>query len=163
MLSKQWRWVLVLAVLALLVVPLAAQQRGGGGGGGFGGGRGMGGRGGFRNMTPEQRAEMEQRMLERQTERLKQDLGVTDEEWAVLSAPIEGILKLQMEERTAGNELRQAVSAEGATSEQISAALATYRAKVKEIAQKRAAFQAQLKPLVTVKQEAMLVASDILE
>ena len=114
-------------------------------------------------MSEEQRAEMMARMQERRLSRIKEQLAVTDDEWAVLSEPITALTGLMNEERQASTKLRQVVRADDATAEQVTAALVEYRKTKKDIAGRREKLQAQVKELVTVKQEAILVVEDILE
>ena len=114
-------------------------------------------------MSEEQRAEMMARMQERRLSRLKEQLAVTDDEWAVLSEPITALTGLMNEEMQATGKLRQVVRADEATTEQVKAALDEYRKTNKDIAGRREKLQAQLKELVTVKQEAVLVLGNILE
>ena len=147
--------VLVVVLAVGLVGTLVAQQPGGG--------RGGMGRGRMEDMTPEQRAEMFQRMQERQLTRLQEQMGASDEEWAVLSEPIKALLVLQREGREAGMELRGLLRAEGTTAEQLKEALAKYRKALKDIAAKREKLQAQLKEVVSVRQEAVLVLEGILD
>ena len=103
------------------------------------------------------------RMQERRLSRLKEQLGVSDDEWAVLSEPITALSALRTEEFRATQELRQAVNADDMTTEQLKKALEEYRKARKDIAGRREKLQAQLKELVTVKQEAVLVLAGILE
>ena len=150
-------WCLVALIVAVaLVGGLFAQQ----------GGRArapMGGRGrGFEGMSEEQRAEMMARMQERRLNRLKEEMAVTDDEWAVLSEPITALSVLMNEERQATGKLREVVRADDATTEQVKAALDEYRKTNKDIAGRRVKLQAKLKDLVTVKQEAVLVLGNLL-
>ncbi len=147
-------WVAVtLALAVLLVGALLAQERPR---------RGMG-RGRWQDMSEEERAQMRQQMQERRLSRLKERLGVSDDEWAVLSEPIKALLALRTEEFTASQELREAVGAEETTTEQLKQALDKYRKARKDIAARRTKLQAQLKDLVTLRQEAVLVLEGILE
>ena len=148
-------WVAVtLALAVLLVGALLAQERGGR--------RGMG-RGRWQEMSEEERAQMMERMQERRLSRLKERLDVSDDEWAVLSEPITALLALRGEEFTASQQLREAVGAEETTTEQLKQALDKYRKARKDIAARRTKLQAQLKELVTLRQEAVLVLEGILE
>jgi len=156
MVGRRWSLCVVLVLVAALVVPLVAQDRGGRG-------RGMGGMGRFQNMSEEERAQFRARMVERRLTRLKGQLEVSDEEWTVVSEPIEAIFKLQTDEAEAARELRRAVSAEGATTEQLKSALEAYRKTTKEIAQKRAKLQKELQSMVTLRQEALLVLAGVLD
>ena len=159
-----WVWCLVAVVVAgALVGGVWAQQ--GPPGGGRGARGGMGGRGGrgFERMSEEQRAEMMARMQERRLGRIKEQLEVTDDEWAVLSEPIAAITALMGEEMQATGKLREVVRADESTTEQVKTALDEYRKSNKDIAGRREKLQTQLKELVTVKQEAVLVLANILE
>ncbi len=148
-------WVAVTVALAVLLVGALLAQEGPGR-------RGMG-RGRWQEMSEEERAQMMERMQERRLSRLKERLGVSDEEWAVLSEPIEALLALRGEEFTASQQLREAVGAEETTTEQLKQALDKYRKARKDIAARRTKLQAQLKELVTLRQEAVLVLEGILE
>lgn len=121
------------------------------------------GRGRWQEMSEEERAQMRQQMQERRLSRLQERLGVSDEEWAVLSEPIKALLALSGEEFAASQQLREAVSAEETTTEQLKKALDEYRKARKDIAARRTKLQAQLKALVTLRQEAVLVLEGILE
>ena len=147
------RALVLVALMAILVGTVLAQQQGAA--------RGRGGRMG-RDMTPEQRAEFMQRMQERRLTQVQEGLGATEEEWAVLSEPVKGLLALDADGRQAGQELRDLLRAEGTTTEQLKEALAKYRKAMKDIAAKREKLQAQLKELVTVRQEAVLVVQNVL-
>jgi len=154
----RWQWLVVLVVVSgMLVGALFAQQ----------GGRvrgPMGGRGGrgWAGMSEEQRAQMMARMQERRLSRLKEQLGVSDDEWAVLSEPIKALSAMRTEEFRATQQLRQAVSGEDVTKDELKKALDEYRKTNKDIAGRREKLQAQLKELVTVKQEVVLVLGNIL-
>ncbi len=148
------RALVLVALVAILAGAVLAQQQGAA--------RARGGWMG-RDMTPEQRAEWMQRMQERRLTQVQESLGASEDEWAVLSEPIKGLLALDNEERQAGQELRELLSAEGTTTEQLKEALAKYRKAMKDIAAKREKLQAQLKELVTVRQEAVLVVQNVLD
>jgi len=150
--SRAWLAVTV-AVAVLLVGVVFAQQPPGG--------RGMGR--GREQMTDEERAQRWEQMQERRLSRLRERLGVSDEEWGVLSEPIKALLALGREEFAASRQLRETVDAEGSTTEQLKQALDQYRKARKEIAERRTKLQAQLKELVTLKQEVILVLEGILE
>ena len=119
---------------------------------------GGGGRGGG-PMTDEQRAQF----LQGRVDRLKENLGATDEEWNVLKDAITAVVNLQGDQMKASQALRDAVGKEGATNDELKAALDTYRKATKVVTDKRPALQAKLKELVTPKQEAMLVLQGILD
>jgi hypothetical protein len=120
---------------------------------------GPGGFGGGRTMTDEERATM----LARRVDGLKQALAATDEEWVALKDPITAVVNLSGDEMKARQTLREAVSKEGATNDDLKAALDTYRKAAKAVTDKRPALQAKLKGIVTVKQEATLVVQSILD
>jgi chromosome segregation ATPase len=118
---------------------------------------GFGGRGG--PMTDEQR----QQFLQVRVDRLKETLGATDEEWNVLKDAITSVVNLSGDQMKASQALRDAVGKEGATNDELKAALDTYRKATKAVTDKRPALQAKLKELVTPKQEAQLVLQGILD
>ena len=147
-------WVAVTVALAVLLVgALLAQEQPR---------RGMG-RGRWQEMSEEERAQRRKERQEQRLSRLKERLGVSDDEWAVLSEPITALLALSGEQFAASQKLREAVGAEETTTEQLKKALDEYRKARKDIAARRAKLQAQLKALVSLRQEAMLVLEGILE
>ena len=142
-----------------------------------GGGRGRGGPGG--NM---------QDFMQRMNDRLKESLKVTDEEWTVLKPLIE---KVQTAQREAGagrgfggrggpgggdNQppdtrpgaaesaaLRTALESTSTSADDLKAKLAAVRAVRKKGAADLAVAREELKKVVTVRQEAVLVSMGILE
>lgn len=118
----------------------------------------MGGFGG-RTMTDEERATF----LQRRIDGLKEALAATDQEWTALKDPITAVVNLQGDEMKARQTLREAVTKEGATNDELKAALDTYRKAMKVVAEKRPKLQETLRGLVTVKQEATLVLQGILD
>ena len=82
------------AICLFSAVVACAQDAGGGGGGGQGG-RGQGGPGGRGGFDP---AQYRQRMLDR----IKEVLGVTDEEWKVLQPKVEAVQQLSQQTRVGG-------------------------------------------------------------
>ena len=77
-----WKRTLAVLVVALAAVPAFGQAQGGGGGGAGGGGGRRG------NFDP---AQMRQRM----EERLKEELGASDDEWKALQPKIEKVMELE--------------------------------------------------------------------
>jgi hypothetical protein len=172
----------LLAVAAALCVSadcaLAQQDNGGGGGGG---GR-RGGGGGFQQMDPQQRQQM-------QMDRYKQDLGITnDTDWSAIQPLVQKVADTQREAmmaRFAGafrrggrggggggggfnaptdpdrEALQQAVD-NNAPAGQVKAALDKYRAAQKAKEAKLEAAQADLKKVLSQKQEAAAVLAGLL-
>jgi len=148
-------WIAVAVMLAVLLVgALLAQERPG---------RPGMGRGRRQDMSEEERTQMWERMQERRLAGLRERLGASEEEWAVLSEPVKALQGLRRDEMRASQQLREAVRAESTTTEQLKQALEAYRKARAEIATRRKALQAQLKELVTLRQEAVLVLENILE
>ena len=140
-----------------------------------GGGRGRGGQGG--NF---------QDFMQRMNDRLKESLKVTDEEWAVLKPLIE---KVQTAQREAGAgrgfggrgpggdnntpdtrpgaaesaALRTALESDSTSADDLKAKLAAVRAVRKKGAADLAVAREELKKVVTVRQEAVLVSMGMLE
>ena len=143
-----------------------------------GGGRGRGGQGG--NF---------QDFMQRMNDRLKESLKVTDEEWAVLKPLIE---KVQTAQREAGAgrgfggrgpggpggdnntpdtrpgaaesaALRTALESDSTSADDLKAKLAAVRAVRKKGAADLAVAREELKKVVTVRQEAVLVTMGMLE
>jgi len=154
-----------------------AQQDAGGGGGGGGGGRGNRGGGGG-NFDP---AQMRQQMMDR----MKEQLGATDDEWKVLMPKIEKVMQAQRDSSGGGfggmmggrggrggnnqapetpigkaaQDLRTTLENKDAKADEISAKLKAYR-EVRESAQQALAqAQKELKEVLTLRQEAILVLS----
>lgn len=172
------------ALAALMVVSLATAQpgggggaagggggRGAGGGGGGGGGRMGGGRGGFGMVTQD-------------------SLGATAEEWKVLEPKVTKVQTLNMQisgrggmrgmrgadtgaaapaeteiqkARTALNDLVGANATGTPTADQITKALTAFRAARLKAQAELTTAQADLKKVVTPKQEALLVLAGLLE
>lgn len=169
---------------SLSAVPAMAQVDNGGGnggggqnGGGPGGGRGgRGGRGNFQQFQ-------QQRM-----DRIKTAMGVTDDEWKALEPKITAVQQLEMQQRMGGmmrrrppqdqnadqntptnpvaaaeQALQTTLDNKDATPDQIKSKLDALRAaKTKSAADLKKA-QDELKELLTVRQEAVLVTQNILE
>lgn len=179
--GRQWRFPVLLGLSALLMLSLgAAAQPEGGPGGGDGGGRREGGpRGDWRGrrMDPEQMRKM-------MSDRLKEQLGVGDEEWTALEPLVQEVMTAQRELRSGGrrmmfgpppregeNEnssteteaLRTLLDNPNAQAPDIKAKLDAYRAAVakKETALKEA--REKLRSALTIRQEAQLVLMGILD
>ena len=175
---KRLNWMMGMAMLATMALgSLAMAQPGGGGGGGGGGGRG--GRG---NFDPAQFREM-------MMNRIKEQLGATDDEWKVLQPKIEAVQTAQQDSRggmmmgfgrrggpggpggdqpqtalqKAAAELRQVVENKDASADDAKAKLAAYREARAAARKKLADAQKELQDLVTAKQEAALVSMGLLE
>lgn len=185
----RWRSMLFAAFLAsLMSVPALAQEQGGGGGDrgnqGGGGGPGGPGGGGRGNWDP---AQIRQRMMEG----LKEQLKPSDEEWQVLQPKIEAVLAAQRSARAGGmgmmwggrggggregrgggddtelgrasRELRTLLQSDGADAKDIAARLEAYRAARAKAEEQLKTARAELKDLVTQRQEAVLVMATLLE
>jgi hypothetical protein len=132
-------------------------------------------------------------MLKQRLERIKETLGVTDDEWKVLSPKIEKVQTLQFElmgarmgrgmgrqgrggdnppaaDAATQSDLQKKVAAlhklvadKDSKPEDVKAALADYRAARDKVKADIVAAQKDLKDVVTVSQEAQLVDQGILE
>ncbi|MFI5379428.1 MAG: hypothetical protein ACHRHE_09030 [Tepidisphaerales bacterium] len=174
------RWLMgVLAVLLLCAAgPVQAQ-----GGRGGRGGRGAGNQGSPGNFDPAQI--QQQVMQQQQMDRIRDQIGAKEDEWAVLKPKIEAVMALQRETRsgggpggpgggpggpqsqsalqTAASELRQAIDKRDTPADQIQQKVTAYR-EAKAATRKRLQdAQKALQELVTQAQEAVLVSADILE
>jgi hypothetical protein len=156
---------------------IAQQDAGGGGGGGGGGGRGNRGGGGG-NFDP---AQMRQQMMDR----MKEQLGATDDEWKVLMPKIEKVMQAQRDSSGGGfggmmggrggrggnnqapetpigkaaQDLRTTLENKDAKADEISAKLKVYREARESAQQALAQAQKELKEVLTLRQEAILVLS----
>jgi len=131
--------------------------------------------------TQEERAKI---MAERQTaerrraiERLKRELGIGDQEWAVIKPRMEAVYDLTHPMPRSGpesrqmmslvdqkkNELRQLLGNREAGPDQIKAALAALRAARDRASQELAKARQALRQIMTVRQEAVLVVNDLLD
>lgn len=173
------------AILGMAILgasaPYAAAQAGPGGGqgGGQGGGRGQ-------RMSPD---EMRQRMATR----MKEQLGATDDEWSALQPKVEKVMQLQRETRGGGfgfggrgggpgglgandnadaptnpvavatRELQTVLDNKDANPEQIKARLTALRDARVKARENLTKAQAELKELLTVRQEATLVSTGMLD
>lgn len=117
----------------------------------------------WRGMSEAERGRLWQRMQERRLTRLRERLGVSAEEWEVLSAPIGRLLEIRGEEMQARMRLRQAAGTEEAEPATLRKALEEYRSRRARLAAEREKLQAQLKELVTLRQEVILVLEGLLD
>ncbi len=179
--SKLLAVVLTLGMVGAVATPTFAQDAGGGGGGR---GNGGGGGGGPRMTREEMRAEM--------AKRTQEAMGATDTEWAVLGPKIEKVQTMQFQAMAgrgmgmgrggrgggpggpaaagpsnpvadAVHELQTLLDNKDATPEQIKAkltALRDARAKAKEELTKA---QTELREVLSVRQEAVLVERGMLD
>lgn len=170
--------VLGLGMAGAMASPAFAQQGGGPGGGGPGGQR----------WDPQQ-------MRERMEQRMKESLGVTDDEWKVLQPKVEKVQQLQMQSRggmfggmgggrrggpgggqgggdanapqspvaNASRELRETLDNKDSTPDQIKVKLQALRDVRVKAREELTTAQAELKELLTARQEAALVAQGMLE
>ena len=160
-------------MLGLFLVPAMALAQAQGGG--EQGGRQRGGDRG--NFDP---AQMQARMMASYKERL----GATDEEWRILQPKVEKLMTLQRNTRggmmggrgqrggdqqaesavaVASRELRTVLENTGATAEEIGRKLTALREAREKARAELAAAQKELKELITVRQEAVLVSMGTLE
>jgi len=121
----------------------------------------------------------ERSALERQraVERLRDELGVSDKEWPVVKPRIEAVYDLvhpqprfgpgDREPRTEverrSNELREILRDEQADAEAIKAALTALRAAKERARQELVGTQKSLRQLMTIRQEAVLVLTGLLD
>jgi len=121
----------------------------------------------------------ERRVQERQraVEDLKEQLRVSDTEWAVVKPRIEKVYNLvhpapqmgagnsqnrsEVEERS--RELRELLQEEGAPAEQIKARLTALRAAKEKATQELAAARQNLRQILNLRQEAVLVLNSLLD
>lgn len=169
-------WSVVLAGLLATGMAFAQDAAGGGNGGG------RGGRGGGPGGGADWRQQMEQRQ--------KEALGVTDDEWKVLQPKIEKVRTLAMQARAGvfmggrggrgggqgggdaaatsdaekkAQALNTALENKDTKPEEIAAKLKELRAARKKAAEELAKAQAELRELLTPRQEAYLVLRGTLE
>jgi chromosome segregation ATPase len=135
----------------------------------------------MRNASREERAKiMEERRVQehrRAIEDFKDRLGVSDKEWVVLKPRIEKVYNLmhRLPQMEAGNqrtrteveqrsaELRELLRKQEATTDQIKATLTALRAAKENVARQVAAAKQDLRQLMTLRQEAELVLSGLLD
>lgn len=167
--------------LALLLGSAAFAQEGPAGNrGGQRGGEQRGGERGQR-MEPEQ-------MRQRAAERMREQLQISEEEWQVLQPRIDAVTSAQRDLRgggggawgggrrgggeaqqpqgalaSASQELRQTLSNENATEQEITQRLEAYRAARKAAEEALETARNELRELLTPRQEAQLVIMNVLE
>lgn len=146
---------------------------------------GQGGQGGGHQISPD---EIRQRM----SDRMKEYLGATDEEWKVLEPRVEKVMKLSMESRgmgmgmrmggwnrdrapeaaneekqsdvqQAGADLRKVLENKDAKPEEISKAVTALREARSKVKAELVKAQKELQEVVTVRQEAQLVVFNLLD
>ena len=135
----------------------------------------------MRNASPEERMRImeEQRVQEHQRaiEDFKDRLGVSDKEWPVIKPRIEKVYNMvhPLSQVRAGNEqarseveqrsseLRELLRKEGTEADQIKAKLTALRAAKGKEAQELATAKQSLRQLMTLRQEAELVLSGLLD
>jgi hypothetical protein len=135
----------------------------------------------MRNASPEERmkimAEQRAQQRRRAIEDLKEQLGVSDAEWAVLKPRVEAVYNLvhpeppirgngsqprtDVEQRSA--ELRELLRDENAAADQIKARLAALRAAREKANRDLVAARQNLRQLLTLRQEAQLVLNGLLD
>jgi Spy/CpxP family protein refolding chaperone len=146
--------------MGVATLPLVAQQAPGAAPGGdanpprqryHGGGNGGGDR----------MAEMRERM----TTRLKEDLGCTDEEFKAIQPKLEKVIQLRMRSimGDAVQELNKVLKNKDAKAEEIQAKLKAVREAKKTTKEALTKAEDELRELLTVRQEAQMVANGILE
>lgn len=184
---KSWHWMLAVLLMAGVSSWAMAQTSGPSGPGGPGGGGGWGGM---------NRQQMRQRMEDRMLNRLKTELNVADDVWAVLKPKIQKIQELRFQSRASmfmggpgrhrhghgangqtdhpsnsqstnpvvekTQALRALLADPNSTPDQIKAGLGALRQARKDAAAKLKAAQDDLRELLTVRQEAVLVLRGIL-
>lgn len=131
----------------------------------------------MRDASDEERRQIQmERMAQRQREALeafKDKLGCSDDEWAVVGVKLEavyylvhpkrgldGLINTRVEQKT--NELRESVRNEKAAAADIRAKLTSLRAAKEKTHQKLALAQKDLRELLTLRQEAILVLNELL-
>lgn len=175
----------IVGALSLIVAGQAISQDGGRDGRGDRGGRGQ--------RDPEQMRQMMERFRQRNAERMKERLGVNDEEWKILAPRVEktqtlvrdasgagmrgmrggrrggrgGAPAMPEQEQTAVQKkteaLRTLLENESAKPAEIKAALAELRKAREKARQELAVARKQLREVVTLRQEAQLVLMGLLD
>ena len=125
---------------------------------------------------------------DRQLERTKRELGVTDEEWTAIEPKVKKVMELSSEVNTRGmammsrmrpgqggdeakeselqkasTQLREVLQKEDSAPEDITAKLTAYRAAKKAAEKELAVAQAELKKVLNIRQEAKLVMMGTLD
>jgi hypothetical protein len=123
------------------------------------------------------------RWMERMMERQKEELGSTDEEWKIIEPLMKKVNDARMEMRAGGpgfgrrrggeapadsgfpeyDALRKAVDTEGTSNEDIKAKLTAYREALKKKEANLEKAREDLRKVLTVKQEAILVLRGTLD
>jgi peptidoglycan hydrolase CwlO-like protein len=175
---------------SLVALPANAQQDNGGGGGNGGGQNGGGGGGGRQRGGPGGGFNMQQ-MMQNRLDRIKNDLGASDDDWKALEPKISNVMQLQFQNQMArgrgfqrrggGNnqdpnantptnpiqaamrELQTTLDNKDATPEQIKSKLEAVRDARKKADENLKKSQDDLRELLTVRQEAVLVSNGILD
>lgn len=123
---------------------------------------------------------MEERRVQdrrRAIEDFKERLGMSDKEWAVVRPRLEAVYNLKHppaqvmgpgerprdEVQQRSSELRELLRDEDAPVDRVKAALTALRAAKEKVGQRLAAAQQDLRQLMTIRQEAMLVLNGLLE
>ena len=147
-----------------------------------------GNRGGQRGGERGQRMDPEQ-MRQRMAERMREQLQISEEDWQVLQPRIDAVTNAQRDLRVGGGafgagggrrgggeaqqpqsavarasqQLREALSNENATEQEINQSLEAYRAARKAAEEALETARNQLRELLTPRQEAQLVIMNVLE
>jgi hypothetical protein len=135
----------------------------------------------MRDASPEERMKiMEERRVQEQRrviEDFKERLGVSDKEWPVVKPRIEKVYNLthplpqmgagsewpKTEVERRSSELRDLLRSEGGATDKIKAGLAAFRAAKQKAAQELVAAKQDLRQVMTLRQEAELVLSGLLD
>ena len=136
----------------------------------------------FQKQLAEEMSGFMAKMHKQQLERIKKELAVTDEEWAVIKPRVEKVMDLswhgfamppaQSEEKAdnpeaavhkAISELDKATKKESPSTVEIKAKLAALRGAKEKQKQQVSAAQQKLKEVLTIRQEAILVINGLLE
>ncbi len=119
------------------------------------------------------RARFRQGMLDR----IKEQLGATDQEWTVLSPRVEKVMELQQAQRPGfgfrggdqsnaipeAEALRKAIDDKGTSAEALQKKMEAYRTAKKKLTADLEAARGQLREVLTARQEAALVLEGILD
>ena len=177
--DMRWQQALAVVVVSLAAVPAFGQAGGGAGGGG------AGGPGGGRNFDP---AQFRQRM----EDRIKEQLGASEDDWKALQPRVDKVLELQRDANFRGGfrggrrgggqggpnatqnppttpigqkaeALRTLLDNKDAKADDIKAALTALRQAREQAKSELVKAQDDLRGLLTVKQESELVMAGLLE
>lgn len=181
---RSWKTILSMLIVAIMVSCMATTafaQGGAGGGRGNRGNRGQGGQGGG-NFDP---AQFRQRMMDR----VKEQLGATDEEWKALEPKVQKVMDAQRDARAGGGfrgrggrggqggadnqpqsdvakasqDLRTAIENKDTPADELKAKIAALREARQKARANLEAAQKDLKELLTARQEAVLISNGMLE